>query len=331
MEMLKGGINCEIKEVENRVLEFVGSNEFIDRDGEIISADGWDLKNYKKNPVILFAHDYRQPAVAKATKISVQDGNLMFRVQFPEEKDYPFADTIYKLYKGGYMNATSVGFIPKEWTNGAEGEKFRRKYTKQELLELSLVPVPSNPTALITSRSLLDAWQKGVVDEKEWNGFTSKVLESVNKPEPEVTENEIRIRIRPPSMFKEDSFRTITVSSSRGIKFIIGRFKEDDGSTHVQSVRFDKEKWTVGEAQGWVREHRDSMKFFKRSIEQDEEIISLKSTHERTIRELREEIDKFRDRGYIQAVLRGSGRETTERKGQAVLDAMKTIAKEKRQ
>lgn len=183
MDKILAAINTIVKEVEgeSRTLEFIGSNEFIDRDGEVISADGWDMKNYKKNPVILFAHDRRSPAVAKATKVWVDGENLKFRVQFPEEGAYPFADTLFKLYKGGFMNATSVGFIPKEWVDGDGVKTPRRKFLKQELLELSLVPVPANPTALLTAKEFKDAWEKNVISEKEWNDFSEEIKKLFKK------------------------------------------------------------------------------------------------------------------------------------------------------
>src|SRR5262245_25714543 len=37
-------------------LEFVLSDETPDRMGDIIRADGWDTRNFKRNPVALFAH-----------------------------------------------------------------------------------------------------------------------------------------------------------------------------------------------------------------------------------------------------------------------------------
>ena len=194
MNRILAAIHTVVKEVEgeNRTLEFIGSNEFIDRDGEVISADGWDMKNYKKNPVILFAHDRRSPAVAKATKVWVDGENLKFKVQFPEEGVYPFADTLFKLYKGGFMNATSVGFLPKEWVDGDGVKSPRRKFTKQELLELSLVPVPANPTALLTAKEFKDAWEKNVISEKEWNDFSEEIKKLFKKEiNPEDLQKEI--------------------------------------------------------------------------------------------------------------------------------------------
>jgi len=74
------------------------------------------------------------------------------------------------------------------------------------------------------------------------------------KPEPEITENYIRIRVKNPNLFQPDSFRTIDISKSEGIKAVIGKLKGETTTT-IQSYLFDKEKWTLSEAQEWVREH----------------------------------------------------------------------------
>jgi hypothetical protein len=81
------------------------------------------------------------------------------------------------------------------------------------------------------------------------------------KPVPDVTENYIRIRIRNPGTMVDGSFRTITISESQGIKAVIGKLKSDpNGPTKIQSVLFDKNKWTVDRAVKWVREHKESLK-----------------------------------------------------------------------
>ena len=168
----------QVKELSEGVLEFVGSVESTkDRDGEVIKADGWDLVNYKKNPIVLWAHDYSAPPIGKATSVKVSKGQLIFTVKFADAETYPFADTIYKLCKGGFLNATSVGFIPKEWETGKKENDPSRTYLKQELLELSIVPVPSNPDAL---RNAVDS---GVITMKDFQALTKSTdfNEELNK------------------------------------------------------------------------------------------------------------------------------------------------------
>lgn len=174
-EMKVTSINFEVKELgheSDRTLRFIGSDETPDRDGDVISVNGWDLKNYVKNPVFLWAHDYSIPPIGRALNVYKDKGKLMFDIQFPEKGVYPFADLVYNLYKGGFMNATSVGFVGKEAEARDDKEvedvpEWRRgvKFTKQELLELSAVPVPSNPSAIQQAKSL------GMVSDDVYNSL----------------------------------------------------------------------------------------------------------------------------------------------------------------
>jgi HK97 family phage prohead protease len=105
-----------------------------------------------------------------------------------------------------------------------------------------------------------------------------QMLESYGmKPAPEVTENYIRIRVENPDKFVNDSFRTITISAAQGIKAIIGKYKTDpNGPTHVQSYLFDKDKWTVAEAQTWVEEHSKEYDFDMSDMTEIIDIIEIR-------------------------------------------------------
>ncbi len=95
---------------ENYTIRGVFSTADEDRHGEIVDQKTWQLDDYLKNPVILFAHDHNQPAIGKATNLFFNEsGNLEGEIQFAA-KEYEFANTIFKLYKGGFMRAFSVGF-----------------------------------------------------------------------------------------------------------------------------------------------------------------------------------------------------------------------------
>jgi HK97 family phage prohead protease len=173
--------NCEVKKVGERQYEFTASTADMDRDGEVIDVSGWDLKNFKKNPVIMFAHDYRTLPIGRATKVGIRDGKLVNNVEFPPEGTYEFADIVERLVGAGFLKTESVGFMPKKWEDGDGGEKTpRRTYTKQELLEISIVPVPSNPNAL------MNAVKEGVITQKQFNSITEvkpEVKDEHLKPE----------------------------------------------------------------------------------------------------------------------------------------------------
>jgi len=77
-------------------------------------------------------------------------------------------------------------------------------------------------------------------------------------PKPEVTDTEIRIRVKEPNLFIDDTVRTINIDTEKGIKAIVGKLRTDgpSGSMKIQAYRFDKEKWTVERAVAWVNEHK---------------------------------------------------------------------------
>jgi HK97 family phage prohead protease len=182
------------EETEDRVLRFIGSDESVDRDNEKILVDGWVLTNYKKNPVVLVNHNFYDLPVAKTKKVwkDVENKRLMFDVQFATPEESSIGDTLYKLYKGGYMTSTSVSFRPyPDSIVYGDGEKQpRRVYTKQELLELSLVSIPANPNARKVEKGWSDAVENKVVDELEINELKSW-LESLISEDEKLTEENL--------------------------------------------------------------------------------------------------------------------------------------------
>lgn len=129
------------------------SRPVIDRDHEIIASDAWDIDNFKKNPVLLWAHDYTKPPIGTVQWVKVQANGLKFKPRFAKTE---MGMEIYSLYEDGILNTFSVGFIPREHEddedNVKEGEYFNkplRTHTNVELLEVSCVPVPACPDALI--------------------------------------------------------------------------------------------------------------------------------------------------------------------------------------
>jgi hypothetical protein len=142
-------------DADKRTIEFVVSNATMDRDGDVVEPSGWRLERYRQNPVILWAHDGRQPPVAKTLGIAVLDGNLVATAQFADRETYEFADTVFRLYEGGFLNAVSAGFMADamEPLLDEDGRFTGFRFQSQELWEFSAVPIPSNPDALVNARS----------------------------------------------------------------------------------------------------------------------------------------------------------------------------------
>lgn len=171
---LKGYIEKVEKEEDGILSVAVATDDSVDRDGERIDASGWDFNNFLKNPVLLWAHNYREEPLGKVVSL-VRDGSrILFRAQFAVGISET-AKRIFEFYKEGVLNSFSVGFIPREWKDerGNDGEVVRT-FTKTELLEISAVPVPANPNALVLAR--------GMSEDAET--FLRKEMKDAGIPEP---------------------------------------------------------------------------------------------------------------------------------------------------
>lgn len=135
-------------------LEFCLSDETEDRMGDVIQSDGWQLDNFKKNPIALFNHrsDF---VIGTWDNISVKDKRLRGHLKMAPEGTSDRIDEIRRLIDAGILRAVSVGFKPLEYEpRRIDGKYVGELFTKQELVETSLVSVPANPNALAIAKSL---------------------------------------------------------------------------------------------------------------------------------------------------------------------------------
>lgn len=155
---------------DSRLLDFIISTDSVDRMGDTIAVDGWKVEAYRKNPVVLWAHDSASLPVGKASAVRVEEGKLRARAEFAPRSISGFADAVFQMYKGGFLSAVSVGFIPLKYA--FVDDPVRRggiDFMEQELLEFSCVPVPANAEALVEARAAgidiepLLGWAKGLI------------------------------------------------------------------------------------------------------------------------------------------------------------------------
>ena len=140
--------HIEVKKIdENKAsLDAIFSSENEDRHGDVVMQN-FDLKAYKKNPVILNSREHSDATevVGKASNVKIKDGKLQGKITFAVDEN-PKAKIIFDLFKGGFLNAFSIGFIPKEFDD-------KGKILKSELLEVSVVSVPANADALAQAKA----------------------------------------------------------------------------------------------------------------------------------------------------------------------------------
>ena len=137
---------------------FVASSEAVDRYGDVIVASGWQLKNFRKNPIALWQHSGAQP-IGTWKDVDVVDGQLVATLEMVKPGVSIIADMLRGMVEQRVLRAVSVGFQPMaghierildekgNWQGGY-------RYLKSELLEISLVSVPANPEALSVAKAL---------------------------------------------------------------------------------------------------------------------------------------------------------------------------------
>lgn len=136
---------------ESRRVTVVVSTGDLARDDAIIEQSGWDLRNYERNPVVLWAHNDRELPIARAVSSQVGANEL---VQVHEFASHPRAEEVWQAVRSGFVNATSVRWYPgeTEWRKVGEGQAARSVlvFTRgHQLLESSYVPVPADAGCLV--------------------------------------------------------------------------------------------------------------------------------------------------------------------------------------
>lgn len=163
LEEMKKGFYLELQKAKDGSFTAVASTNSVDRHGEIVDNNGWDLKAYKKNPLILWGHDHSEPAIGMSAKTWVdgvgKQAKLMIKPVFHDVTEK--ARAVKALAEMGVIKALSVGFRPLESADGI-------KYDKSELLEVSVVNVPANADAMMMA-------YKGLKDK----GFDDQVIKDI--------------------------------------------------------------------------------------------------------------------------------------------------------
>ncbi len=142
-----------IKENPNGKGEFVftASTARSDRENDVIEPNGWVLEQFKDGGPLLWGHDQSKLPIGRVLWVKVDDGKLVGKAKFNGQTQ--LSTDVEKLVRSGDLTALSVGFRPVDMNMNNEGG---RNFTKQELLEISVVNVPANPDAVIHSIKSMD-------------------------------------------------------------------------------------------------------------------------------------------------------------------------------
>ena len=217
----------------------IASTESKDRDGDIVKSEGWELDDFRKAPRLLWSHDASQLPIGKVTNIGIRNGELKFNAVFAE-KENKFASDVAKMFKSGFLNTFSVGFIPK--TRDEDGN-----IVQQELLEISAVNVPANPEAM-TQNSYKSFMEKSIkqtqtsvqtliMSKKEFKKASDARKwakdHSFKTSKTDETETSFRFRQFDPAECTKGSQRTILLTS--GVSAVVCRKADSNKENKVDN------------------------------------------------------------------------------------------------
>jgi phage head maturation protease len=231
-----------------RTKRFCFSDGTVDRMGSTINVNGWDLSDFERNPVALWAHSSSDPPIGRASNVGVVGRRLMGDIEFASAEVYPFADTIFRLVDGGFIRAVSVGFIPTKYSfvDNDPDRGFGIDFLEQILAEISACPVPANPNALGEARA------KGI-DTRPISRWAERALDSRR---PSIINRNSLARLRAdakepprPRNRAADLCRAAAIRARYDAKLLpVHRYEPTPTPTEAERIEADRERRAAGYA-----------------------------------------------------------------------------------
>lgn len=153
------------KDLGQGVIEATITSGALDHHNENILMAGVDTSAY--HGTVLYGHDYEGLPIGKTLSLTKMATKMKAKFQLAIEQ-YPFANTVYEMIKGGYLTDVSIGGIVKRWSDDYQ--------TIEEMVmkEFSVVPIGANPEAMISAVKALNI-DSGEI-KKEYHDFQRAVL-----------------------------------------------------------------------------------------------------------------------------------------------------------
>lgn len=219
-------------------LTAIASTNSVDRHGEIVDNNGWELKAFKKNPVLLWGHDHNEPAIGVSKKTWIEgsgkQAKLMITPVFHDVTEK--ARAVKALVEMGVIKTLSVGFKPLESPDGVT-------FTKNELLEVSVVNVPANADAMMLAYKTMK--QAEISEETITEmGMQTEIMEKLVSMESDIEE-----------------LKTVKVASINPKKATEQRLSK------LKTIAKATDKVLEAENKGTEVDHRKYLKVIKRAAE----------------------------------------------------------------
>lgn len=170
---------------KTRSAVFIASTDAIDSYDEIVEQT-WRLDRYISNPVVLFAHQSRELPIGKSSEVGVVDGKLQTRITFASAEANPKAENVWQSVREGTLRAVSVGFLPGDYRWEKREGREVLVLSNNELLEISVTPIPANAEALAKMRARARGDRKELSMAGEQNETTAALRSALESKDAEL-------------------------------------------------------------------------------------------------------------------------------------------------
>ena len=172
----------EKKEAEDRdgmtAYPVIMSTPEKNRNGRIVVSN-FVKEYFEQNPVLLDSHKYDsiEHIIGRVENLRTKDGNLEGDLVFNDQLKGRMAQ---EMMENGFLQAVSIGYLPLEFeVDETEEGELLTIITEAELLELSMVSVPSNRKSLKKQLESMD--DKDVEKVKDVLQEEGRTLSAKNK------------------------------------------------------------------------------------------------------------------------------------------------------
>lgn len=229
-EKAKVQLPIEVKSInkDTHTLRMVASTQDPDRHGDVVVQSGVQLDNFLLNPVILNSHRYNDilDVIARGENVEIKGKGAKSKLEMDwvfAVNENPKAKIGFDLYAGGFLNASSIGFIPKKFKLNKDGTTDYYTIVEWELLEVSAVSVPANARALAKAKGIeVDEFDEEeeededeIDDDEEEEEIIEQEEEEEEIPEAEIEEKQVEQPIEEKKIKQATKGELMTALASR--------------------------------------------------------------------------------------------------------------------
>ena len=298
----KGAVEGRKHTDGRKLFKAIATTPALDRYGEVVLPKGAMLDNFMKNPVLLEIHNYAKTSVGQVTKIDVTEKEMICEFVF---STCARGQELQTKYEAGDMSAFSIGFDPQNkvrlwfpWDDapqdltevtvdlpdGTKQSVDLRGYdqipyvihTKWDLLELSPVPVPANPEAILI-RQAHEIVRKAMELDPVTKSFVQEEVEQSLAPALELLE-------KFNAKFNTDTIKVdgaVPFVSTKGVdvewngtevRLTLAKWASNDGTGSKETINWAKFRKGFGSLEGAV-DSFGSYRFLHHTLSEDSLVV----------------------------------------------------------